>query len=1090
MKKFFIILITALLTSLQIYAQILGDLTCYTVAHNNGAANVLLKLDAQTNQWTEIGLTGTNNIKAITTDQVNNIIYAVNGSNFGTINSQTGQFSTIGTIGQASGEAGTVNLNNIEGLAYNYSNNIMYATHRVESGAVCNPIPNSNDLLFQIDITTGSYIPGAMLSNNGNPANYAIIEEIFANTILDSCGSNGTLNDVNDIAYNTYTGELYVISNQQYVGELAILNPLDASIEAIILDLEDNDIISLAFGPFGDLFATSGANAVNKPKNSLQYIDIQNQLTNVLSIPDPSGSNFDFRGLGCFTAYNDLALRLTIDPNTPAPINPGEAVTLLIEIYNQGDIDNNDISIISYIPDGLQLNDPEWILIPNANVALYDYSGQLAPLNNITIPVSFIVDANFTGTEITSSAEIVSSFNNNITDITGNPLPLADIDSQPDDTNNELLNGDTVIDDKINQNGPNANEDEDDHDIAIIAVEEGIVDPPLNQIYFPCYTVSEDGGSFPNMLFEFDPSSQMWTNIGEIDPIGDKIEAIATDPINDIIYAYDAGRAVLGIINPDAANNRTLFTPINESFAGQGVGTANGNYGAVKLDDVDGLTFDPVNMILYGTHRINSGAICNTLPNSNDVLFQIDISTGRFVPGAMLDANDNPVDYAIIEEVVDRTLASVGCPGIGGTGGAVYDVDDIAYNPYDGELYAISNQDGPGTITWIDEKNGNLIANLFDTNKDDIEGLGFSYTGKLYATMGDNGTGGNEFLELALDTQTETVLPYPDATGEYVDFEAFDCFTAYNDLALSYTVAPGAPFTINAGTEITFLVNVYNQGDFTNTNITINNYIPNGLTLIDNAWTFNNVGFNKGNAVYTITEELEPGDLITIPITFIVDVGFEGQTITGAAEISESFGVGLLGIDGNIFEEPLLDVDSNPDYAENDLTEADNKINGKGPNAIPQEDEDDYDTASIPIAALVENLSLLNTITPASCNSGGTAEIKILGNSTPPYTHKWLGSFGNLVHLETTNSTTHYVTNLPSDVYYAIVTDAAGKISSFVVTVSELAQDSGNLNCNDSCPEFLSTSSNLLSGVFQAEKEIEIKGCITGTQNTEFRVCD
>jgi len=74
-----------------------------------------------------------------------------------------------------------------------------------------------------------------------------------------------------------------------------------------------------------------------------------------------------------------------------------------------------------------------------------------------------------------------------------------DLDSYPDDINNEV----NVSDNEINAGGLNANQDEDDHDIAVIEVEEQIVLPTdynkLNK--FNCYTVSSEENA-PNVLFE------------------------------------------------------------------------------------------------------------------------------------------------------------------------------------------------------------------------------------------------------------------------------------------------------------------------------------------------------------------------------------------------------------------------------------------------------------------------------------------------------------------------------------------------------------------------------------------------------------
>jgi len=480
---------------------------------------------------------------------------------------------------------------------------------------------------------------------------------------------------------------------------------------------------------------------------------------------------------------------------------------------------------------------------------------------------------------------------------------------------------------------------------------------------FPCYTVNEDGGADPNNLFEYDPATDQWNNIGEIDPIGDLIEAIATDPVNDIIYAYDAGTDVLGIIDPNAANP-TAFVPIDPACVGLGVGTGNGDYGAIVLDDVDGLTYDPINMILYGSHRINSGDICNPIANTNDLLFQIDVSTGKFIPGAMLDANGAPADYAVVEETVDGT--ALGCCTVGG--GVVYDVDDIAYNPYTGELYAIQNQDGPGTITILNPVDGTVETTIFDLNDKDIEGLGFTYLGELYATGGDNASGdcgaagvvNNAFIYIDLQNQTTEVQPFPDPTNTFVDFESFDCLTAFNDLALDKVLDPSITGPVYPGDNVTFLVTVYNQGDFDNYDILVTDYIPTGLTLVPDANWSQVAGTNTAEA--TIPGPLVVGAPITIPITFTVDPTFTGGTIDNYAEITTSSNPAITDVNGDVL--PLPDIDSEPDANNNELTDGDpivdNEINQGGPNANPPEDEDDHDVASIFIPTF--DLALAKTL--------------------------------------------------------------------------------------------------------------------------------
>lgn len=270
---------------------------------------------------------------------------------------------------------------------------------------------------------------------------------------------------------------------------------------------------------------------------------------------------------------------------------------------------------------------------------------------------------------------------------------------------------------------------------------------------YPCYAVSEDNTP-PNVLFEYNPITNVWKRIGITG--GNNIEAIAIDPISEIIYATDNG--IFGTINATTA----LFTAIGN------VGLATGILGEIELSDVDGLTYDSTNQIMYATHRIGFAG-----PGTNDLLFQIDVSTGAFVPGAMTDAvTGEAVDYAVVPAV------------FGGFGGNVYDVDDIAYNPLTGELFALQNQDGPGTLTELNTQTGELVRKVFDLPDDDVEGLGFNYLGELYGTTGDQGASlaGNTFILIDFVTGITTKLPPIDPTGIEEDFESFDCFSVAKSL--------------------------------------------------------------------------------------------------------------------------------------------------------------------------------------------------------------------------------------------------------------------------------------------------------------------
>lgn len=570
MKFFLTFCITLLLASFQMSAQIFGVSTYYTVAHNNGNSNVLFELNSQTNQWAKVGLTGTNNIKAITTDPVNKIIYAVDQGTFGTINAETGLFTGIDVIGQANGAIGAVNLNNIEGLTFDNINNVIYATHRIASGTPCNPTSNSNDLLFKINISTGKYVANAMLNANGGSADYALIEEVAISNALNGCNTNGILYDVNDIAYNAYTGELFAIQNQGSFSVISILNPANATSQAVIYNLDYADFVGLTFSNLGELYGTTGNNAADQPLNCFKFVDLQNMQTTNLSFPDPSSNSFDFRSLDYFISYNDLALKLTVDPNITNPVEPGDEVTFFATVYNQGKLANNGVIISNYIPNGLILNDPMWVLLPGTNVAEYFLAAQLDPATNVSIPISFTVSTNFDGTEIINCAEITTSFNKNITSIGGGFLPLIDIDSEPDDINNEVIDEDPLVDNEINQGGPNLNEDEDDHDIASINIFNLTNNLSLSRTIKPATCTSTGAAEIKILGNCLAPFTHQWSN-----QFGTVIYSDSNNNLTHTITGLPAGTYNATVY--DANNKTSLFVVTIPMYAANSGNLSCGN---------------------------------------------------------------------------------------------------------------------------------------------------------------------------------------------------------------------------------------------------------------------------------------------------------------------------------------------------------------------------------------------------------------------------------------------------------------------------------------------------------------------------------
>ena len=156
--------------------------------------------------------------------------------------------------------------------------------------------------------------------------------------------------------------------------------------------------------------------------------------------------------------------------------------------------------------------------------------------------------------------------------------------------------------------------------------------------------------------YDFNPDTNE-TNIGT---------STGTTGIETIAYHDESGQ--LYTVNYDRLGTLDqatgLFSPVSENSIGAGYGA----YGYQVFYDIDGMSFHPSTGVLYVTQR-NEGR--------NDLLIQVDLATGQHIPGAF-----NGDDYAVMEEVVTTKYI-------------LKDVDDIAFDPSDGQMYASINRACP-----------------------------------------------------------------------------------------------------------------------------------------------------------------------------------------------------------------------------------------------------------------------------------------------------------------------------------------------------------------------------------------------------------
>jgi len=303
-----------------------------------------------------------------------------------------------------------------------------------------------------------------------------------------------------------------------------------------------------------------------------------------------------------------------------------------------------------------------------------------------------------------------------------------------------------------------------------------------------CYAVSENSAN--NQLYTYDPATGTWSLTGPT--CTDNIEAIAYDPFNDILYATNAD--VLGTLNlmTGKFTAKTTYGAVSGDYDFDGVADND-----LDIIDIDGLSYDPISGILWASDR--RGGTGNP-----DIIFQIDIATCSIVQNAFGPGED----YLAIPPVANPN-----------TGAQLWDIDDIAWDPFNGRLYMIQNNGGLGDVlTCMDL--ATQVTTVKGLTQPDMEGLGFNHLEQLFGTVG--AAGGNGFYSISIVDGTATQLSA--ISTDHADFESVDCLSTWSDLALDKKISSTQPMPIAAGDQVCFDVTVYNQGQVTNTNIELTDY--------------------------------------------------------------------------------------------------------------------------------------------------------------------------------------------------------------------------------------------------------------------------
>ncbi|MFK8162763.1 MAG: hypothetical protein AB8H12_09905, partial [Lewinella sp.] len=213
-----------------------------------------------------------------------------------------------------------------------------------------------------------------------------------------------------------------------------------------------------------------------------------------------------------------------------------------------------------------------------------------------------------------------------------------------------------------------------------------------------------------------------------------------------------------------------------------------------------------------------------------------------------------------------------------------------------------------------------------------------------------NGSAGAGDVTITVDDNDSPLCTTDAGLVDPGDCEA----TIFLDLALTKvlntSITPG-PF--EPGDEVTFEIEIINQGLIQAVDIQVTDYFPEELILTDDNWTAS----GQTATLITPIASLDAETSTTRNITFTISEDYEGICLINWAEISAADPSFLVGL--------IYDIDSDPDNmqfngpGETDDLDDDNVVDEDGKNNAG-EDEDDHDPAKVDVQNVFD-LALFKT---------------------------------------------------------------------------------------------------------------------------------
>jgi len=216
------------------------------------------------------------------------------------------------------------------------------------------------------------------------------------------------------------------------------------------------------------------------------------------------------------------------------------------------------------------------------------------------------------------------------------------------------------------------------------------------------FSIGKESGK-TDALYQFNEEDAIWLKVGHLETTD--VFSIAIDSEKFIMYAVDGG--VLGIINPVTAT----FSIVGN------IGAGTGSEGTITINQIYGLTFDPLEKVLYATQRRANF--------EDDILLKINPQSGEIIKQELQDTAFNLVDYAIIES---STRATILPPP------PLTETTSILYESVTKDLFCLQRSFGNIALCIINKLDGRLETVILDLSLTEMFSIGSNISDELFST--------------------------------------------------------------------------------------------------------------------------------------------------------------------------------------------------------------------------------------------------------------------------------------------------------------------------------------------------------------------